>query len=106
MEKTKLENLKIKKDNFQNKIFWMMLETAVIFAIPAAVAFFGGKWLDSRYGSENRFLFIALATAFVFSWFLIIAKYRKLSREAKAIDQAIAKEKERLAKDKLNKTKD
>ncbi len=97
-QKESLAELKARRERYRHKAFVMMLEVAVIFGLPAAVAFFGGKAVDQRYGGGHKFLFIFLAIAYIFSWVIVFWRYRKLKREVDAVDQAI-----REAKSKQNK---
>lgn len=91
-----------RKEKLVHKTFKLMLVIAVIFALPAFTAFFLGKYLDSFYGSSNKFILISLAIAFVFSWVIVIFIYSKISGQFKKLNQEekIAREKE--AKEKIN----
>lgn len=98
-QKESLAELKARRERYRHKAFVMMLEVAVIFGLPAAVAFFGGKSVDQKYGGGHKFLFIFLAIAYIFSWVIIFWRYRKLKREIDAVDQAIRAAKNRENKD-------
>lgn len=60
-----------------------MLEIAGLFLIPALVAVWVGKWLDSSYGFGNTGKALALLVAFVLSWVFVVIRYRQATREGK-----------------------
>ncbi len=73
-----LDELKSKREVFRTRLFYLMLEIAVIFAVPAVVvAMLGGK----------KLLFVT----FALSWVLVIYRYRKAARAIKEINQEIKK---------------
>jgi len=85
------------RDHYQTKAFWMMLEIAFVFGLPASGAFFLGRKLDHLYDTGRTIILSLLAVAFVFSWVVVIVRYRQLDRELKKADQALqAAKKERL----------
>lgn len=81
------EKARERQEEFRNKTFRMMLEVAVVFAVPAVIAVVVGKRLDT--GSSSQWLVVCLAVAFIFSWSIVIRMYTKLSREAKEIDALV-----------------
>ncbi len=94
-----LAELKARRERYRNKAFVMMLEVAVIFGLPAALAFFGGRALDRRYGGGHKYLFILLAVAYISSWVIVFWRYRSLKREVERVDQAIKEAKKRQQSD-------
>ncbi|NQV89958.1 AtpZ/AtpI family protein [Candidatus Uhrbacteria bacterium] len=46
-------------------------------AIPAVAGALFGKWLDTRYGTEPRYLLIFLTLALVITAFAIVKKAKK-----------------------------
>lgn len=90
MESQQDKNQLIKeRERYRHKAFLMMLEIAVIIAIPAAAAAFLGKYLDKNNPDSNFYTIILLALAFVLSWAIIIIKYIKFNKKIKEIDKKI-----------------
>jgi len=80
------------KEAFRTRLFFLMLEIAGLFLIPALVAVWVGKWLDSSYEFGNTGKALALLVAFVLSWVCVIVRYRQAVREGKRIDAEITQE--------------
>lgn len=94
-----IEEAYARREAFRAKTFRMMLHVAVIFGVPAAVAFFAGNALDARYSDGGRtWIFVLLGIALVSSWALVIRMYKKLSAEGKAVDVAMSKAKAEAVK--------
>ena len=92
MKKTDLpsnETESERQERFRRKTVRAMIEVAFVFAVPAFIALFTGKRLDSLYDSGKFWLFTSLAVAFVFSWGIIIRMYIRLSREARDMDESV-----------------
>jgi len=86
-----LESLKKEREKWITRIFFLSLEIAFIFLIPALIAVFFAKRMGE--GSAN---IIFLSMAFTFSWLIVILRYRSISKKMKSIDIKIKeKEKER-----------
>lgn len=83
------------REKYRQKAFVMMLEVAVIIAIPAFTALVLGKWLDSKNETGSLYLTIALIISFILSWIIIILKYIKLDKQVKKIDRKIKELKEK-----------
>ncbi len=49
-------------------------------AIPAVLAAFLGKWLDTRYGTSPKLIILCLLVAFVLTGIIIVRKARKYAR--------------------------
>jgi len=82
-----LEELKQKKERQINGFFILMIEIAFIFAIPALVAVWGGKYLDKNETGSYTISFLVLS--FVFSWIIIILLYKKKTRELRKTEDLI-----------------
>lgn len=89
-----LEKLKVKQEDLRHKAFMQMLYIALIFAIPAAIAFFVGNYFDKIHDSGRQYKLIALAISFVLSWTITIFQYRKIDKEFKEIERKMKEEKE------------
>lgn len=59
-------------------------------AIPAVGAAFLGKWVDTRFGTEPRYMIILLALAFLLTGFIVV---RKAKKYRKAYERLIKNEK-------------
>jgi len=88
-----LDKLKKEKDKFINKIFYLGLKIALIFAIPAVGGVLIGKKLDAYFGTGKNISMAILAFAFIFSWTVTILMYSRLSKKIKEIEAKIALEK-------------
>jgi membrane protein CcdC involved in cytochrome C biogenesis len=84
-----VQRLKNIREEFRAKAFRLVLEIAFIFGIPAALAFFIGGSLDERYETGKTIRLSLLAFTFVFSWVIVIFKYKRISRELHKIDEEI-----------------
>lgn len=76
------------------KLFRNSLVNIPLFAVPAFVALFGGQALDKKFETGNTIMIVLLFCAFTFSWFVILRRNAKLSREYKAIREKMKQEKE------------
>jgi len=97
MSDNEVDSPEKQKDKLMTKLYWHMLQIAFIFAIPAAIALVVGTKVDSD-NSSKTWTFIFLLTAFMFSWGMIVYLYRKLSREAKEVDDLLRVAKKSKAK--------
>ncbi len=89
--KTNKNSLYKEREKYRQKAFLMMLEVAVIIAIPAVVAAILGTHLDKNNTESNFYTVILLAFSFIFSWVIIIIKYKKFNKKVKEIDKQIKK---------------
>ena len=76
------------RERFQRKAYRMMIEVGFIFGIPAFLAYQGGKALERKYETGGAALLAALVGAFLFSWAVVVVKYRQMQKEARAFDAA------------------
>ena len=63
-------------------------------AIPAVFAALLGKWLDTRYATEPRYLLILLAFAFISTAVIIVKKAKKYRIQYERLNQTETKTKE------------
>lgn len=89
MQGNKNEEIYKERERYRHKAFVMMLEIAVVLAIPAFTALIWGAWLDGKYQSSNTYKTILLIGSFLFSWVLIIIKYIRFNRQIKETDKKI-----------------
>jgi uncharacterized membrane protein (DUF485 family) len=92
-EYSKLEQLKSKRESFRTRLFFMMIEIAFVFAIPAAAAVFVGKKLETAYPSNTNITAFLLVGTFIISWTVVIFRFRRASRALKNISADIEREK-------------
>lgn len=92
----KLTNLRKKRDALMTSFFWVGLQIAVIFGVPAAIAAVLGTYLDK--GEGNFFVTLFLILAFITSWIIVIFVYRKHSKKMAVIEDEIAEVKRGLDK--------
>lgn len=75
-----------KREALVHKTFMLMFRVLAIFGIPAAIAFFAGRYMDGTYNNgDDKFIFIFLGIAFVTSWILVIRMYRAITKEFAAL---------------------
>lgn len=70
-----------------HKTFLMMFRILLIFGIPAAIAFFIGRWIDTRFDIRPYGSLAALAIALISSWAAVIRMYLRMNRELRQIDE-------------------
>ena len=86
-----LESLKKQKDYWINRIFWLGVEIAIIFAIPAGL----GVWLIKSLESPSQPVkVLVMVSAFILSWVIVIYRYQQITKQVKNIEDKIAKHKE------------
>lgn len=78
-----LKNLKAEKEKWITRIFFLSLETALIFLLPALLTVLLIK--------KEGFPVASLGAAFVFSWIIVGLRYRAISKKLKSIDAQIKK---------------
>ncbi len=89
MSEQNISDLKQQKDKYITKIFWLCLQVAFIFGIPAVLgAIFGGK-LDAKYGTDNKITLAILFGTFVFSWVIVVFYFKYLNKKIKNINAEI-----------------
>ncbi|MBU0646126.1 AtpZ/AtpI family protein [Patescibacteria group bacterium] len=54
-------------------------------AVPAVLGALAGKWLDTQYGTEPRYLIICLAAVFALTALVIAKKAKIYSRQYKRL---------------------
>jgi tryptophan-rich sensory protein len=83
-----LKELEQKRDKEVTGFFWLGLQIAVIFAIPAIAAALIGKELALKFSNKNLTTYLLLIS-FVFSWSIVIFIYRSKARKLKEIEDKI-----------------
>ena len=72
--------LEEQKEALVHKSFVLMFRILLIFGIPAAAAFFIGRWLDTTYDMRPYGSMAVLAVAFILSWTLVIRMYKSMTK--------------------------
>lgn len=68
-----------------HKTFKLMIRVAIIFAIPAFVAYFVGRWVDARYDIRPYGTLAVLGVSFIGSWTVVIRMYLNIDRAFRAL---------------------
>ena len=87
MEKN-LQELLDKRENYRTRMFWILLEIAVIFGIPAFIGFWLQKWL-SESGQTLIVSLLPLLLAFIISWVITVKRVKKVGGELASIEEEI-----------------
>lgn len=94
MEKETSENLeqllRVRKE-YHSKAFRFLAQSALIFGVPAFLAYVLGTNLDRTYGTGKRYILILLVVAFIVSWTVVIALSRKIDRGLRDTEAKIKK---------------
>ena len=85
-----IKELEEKRDKQMTGFFWLGLQIAFIFGVPAFIAVFIGKKIAIKYENSN-ILIISLFISFVVSWFIVFFIYQKKSKIMKKIEDEIKK---------------
>ncbi|MDD3662647.1 MAG: hypothetical protein PHT84_02155 [Candidatus Pacebacteria bacterium] len=85
MDLKKLEN---ERDKEVTGFFWLGLQIAFIFGIPAFLAVWISKIIIGETGNKN-ITTIALFISFIFSWILVFYFYKKKAKKIKIIEDQI-----------------
>jgi hypothetical protein len=79
----KIKALEEKREAHITKIFWLCIEIALVFLIPALI----GVYLSNLLFPNLRF--ITLAATFIISWTIVIFRYQSISKKMRSIDMEI-----------------
>jgi uncharacterized membrane protein (DUF485 family) len=86
-----LNKLKEKKDKYITKIFWLCLQIAFIFGIPAVGGAFLSRFLKNKYPNNDYISTLVLFGCFIFSWVIVIIYFNYLKKKLKKINNQIEK---------------
>jgi len=78
-----------KVKHVRTKILRSAFENVVTFALPA----FGALFLIKRYDIGSPYIYIIFASTFIFSWFIVIMRMKKLHTEVLAMEALLKKKK-------------
>ena len=80
-----IKELEQKRDAHITGFFWLALQIAVIFAVPAVAAALIGKALNSHF-STTGLQYALLLFALILSWGIMAHQYQKKTRELKDVE--------------------
>lgn len=83
-----LKELENKRDKEVTGFFWLGLQIAFIFGIPAFLAVLLSKIIIGETGNKN-ITTVFLLISFIFSWVLVFFFYQKKSKKIKIIEDQI-----------------
>lgn len=75
-----------------NKFFYAALWNIPIFAVPAFMALFLGKYFDNRFETSKTVTIILLFLALVVSWIVVLRRNSRLSKEYKKVREGMKKD--------------
>lgn len=75
---------------YHNKAFHFLAESAVIFGLPAILAYVFGTKLDHAQDSGKRYVLIFLGVAFIVSWTIVIVRSRRLISQLHEADRNVS----------------
>lgn len=83
-----IKELQQKRDKETTGFFWLGLQIAFIFGIPAFIAGFLGKNLAQKFDNP-KITFFCLTASFIFSWVMVAIFYHKKSKKISIIENQI-----------------
>lgn len=83
-----LTQLKDRREHYRTKMFWLLLEVAFIFGIPALVGFLIQQNLSDR-GYSIVISLSPLLVAFVLSWIITVKRVNSVGKKLEAIESEI-----------------
>jgi hypothetical protein len=88
-----LKELENKRDEIVTGFFWVALSTVFVFGIPALIAVYAGKKLNTVFGLDIM-QYVLLFFAFVISWGIVAREYNKKTKVLKELREQILKARE------------
>ena len=83
-----LKTLEEERDKEITGFFWLGLQIAFIFGIPAFLAVWIGKIIAKKIG-VNNVVTISLLISFIVSWIIVFYFYQKKAKKIKKIEDEI-----------------
>jgi hypothetical protein len=80
-----LIRLQNERESYITKLFWFALEIALIFLVPALITVF----LLMEFFSKKAAIY-SLPFTFVFSWVIIIIRWKKINKVLTGLDKQIS----------------
>ena len=90
-----VKELKEKRHRISDRIYYLMVEIAFIFAVPAFGGLWVGRYMDARFNTGRLYTGVVLVITFVLSWILVIARYRRVTRALKNVEDEIKQVRDR-----------
>ena len=92
-EKSNSSKLQDQRRAYQQEAFKILWQTTLLIVIPALLAFYFGKKLDAHFETGRNFSFILSIVAIIFSWTLILWRYKKYNEQVKKVEDQIKADK-------------
>lgn len=89
MSEQNISDLKNQKDKYITKIFWLCLQIAFIFGIPAVGGAFLSRFFKNKYPNNDYISTLVLFGCFLLSWVIVIVYYNYLNKKLKKINNQI-----------------
>lgn len=89
-EKKVMQKAKQERDRLHTRAFLMMLEVALIIAVPAGIIVIIHKTIEL----QKPVLYTLFGVAFILSWVIIILRVKKLESRLKDLDKKVEMEKD------------
>jgi len=83
-----LKKLLETREQYRTKMFWLLLEVAFIFGIPAVIALFLYKFLRAD-GSSVILSLIPFIFALIISWIITLQRIKKVGGGLHALEERI-----------------
>lgn len=87
--KKRLKDLRSMQGELSNKLSSLVLQTIVIFGVPALLGYFMGVYLEGRGVTKVFAYTLPLILTFSFSWFILLRKLNRLKREVEKVESEI-----------------
>lgn len=93
-----IKGLSHREEYYRTRVFYLLIEFAFVFAVPAFGGLALGRYLDNQFATGHFWLTVCLVCAFVLSWSIVIWRYLKIDREMRAVAEQIKEAKAELKK--------
>lgn len=89
MEEVRLEALRKQQEKITNRMSSLVLQSIVIFGLPAIVGYFVGQYLENNGISKVLAYILPLFITFIFSWFILVKKLNSFKKEIEEVESEI-----------------
>ncbi len=88
-----MKELEQKRDEIVTGFFWVALSTIFIFGVPALIAVYAGKALNTAFDLDIM-QYVLLFFAFILSWGIVAREYKKKTKLLRDLRAQILKARE------------
>lgn len=92
MDQEQKKDINQKYNKATGAFFYASLIQIPIFALPAIISVFLGKYLDNKFDTGKMWTLILLAISFVVSWISVFKTNAKITKEYKRVREEMKKE--------------